>query len=500
VSSDEDLSQSAGRESRDLVRGTAYIFAADALLVPTGILTAAYLSRHFGSEGYGLLTLVSVLIVWLESNVALALSRPAIKLVGESKDWQLVGTTVLRLYVLAGLGLGAAVWAVSGPLSRLMAEGALSNYLRLLALDLPIFCAAQAHRNILVGLGRFRERAYIGAARLIARLLLIVTFAALSRSVAGAIWGSLFASLVELIVCRIYIRPRLFLRGAYAMRRLCGYALPLIMSALCMSLYSRLDLLLLKPLGATTTETGIYSIAQNLALLPSLFAFAFAPALLSTLSRLLSVGDSASALRVGRHAMRAVLLSTPLAALIAGAAPDLIVRIFGPEFLPAATLLRLLIFASLALLMISVTTGIMTAAGKPAWTLHCAWPLALAALAGHIVFIPLAGPVGAAWVTTAFAIAGAIATVCLVQRLWRIGPSAKTLWRSLAVSAPAYMIASLSHTTGLSLVLKLIVAGLFVIAALLLLGEFSAGEISAIRAMLNHRLNPAIEARGRTPA
>jgi hypothetical protein len=62
---------------------------ADALLVQTGILTAAYLSRRFGSEGYGLLTLASALVVWLESNVALALSRPANLIVGEAEDWQI---------------------------------------------------------------------------------------------------------------------------------------------------------------------------------------------------------------------------------------------------------------------------------------------------------------------------------------------------------------------------------------------------------------------------
>lgn len=497
MSAEAAPNSSASRASRHLLGGTARIFAADALLVPSGVLTAAFLSRRFGPEGYGLLTLASVLVVWLESNAAQALSRPAIKLVGEAEDWQAIGATVLRLYALAGLGLGAAIWAISAPLATLMAEEALAGYLRLLALDLPLFCAAQAHRNILIGLGRFQERACVGAARWIARLMLIVTFAAISGSIAGAIWGSLCASLFELIICRLYVRPRLFMRGAHPWRRLCGYALPLIGSALCMSLYGRLDLLLLKPLGATTAEIGIYGIAQNLAMLPALFSFAFAPALLSTLSRLLSDGDRGAALRVGRQAMRSVLLSLPPAAIIAGAAPDLVVGVFGPQFLPAAPLLRLLILAALALLMVSVTTSIMIAADKPAWTLHAAWPLLLAALAGHMVFIPLAGPVGAAAVTTAFAIAGAIMTICLVQRLWRIGPSANTLWRSAVVCAPAYMIASLPSATGLSLVLKLAGAGLFVVVALLLLGEFSKGEINALRATFRHCLHPAVEACGK---
>jgi O-antigen/teichoic acid export membrane protein len=146
--------------------------------------------------------------------------------------------------------------------------------------------------------------------------------------------------------------------------------------------------------------------------------------------------------------------------------------------------------------MVSVTTSIMIAAGKPAWTLHTAWPLLLAALAGHLVFIPVAGSVGAAAVTTALALAAAIVTVFLVHRLWGIGLGARTLRRGGVVCALVYMIASLPVTTGLSLVLKLAGAGLFVLIALLP-GEFSRREISVLRAMLRHRVHSIIETSGK---
>ena len=124
-----------------------------------------------------------------------------------------------------------------------------------------------------------------------ARLVLVVIFVVLSGSPAGAIWGTVCASLVELMVCRFYVRPALFARASYPLRSLCGYALPLVASALCMSLYSRLDLPMLKSLGGTAADAGVYGVAQNLALLPTLFSYAFAPALLSTLARALREGD-----------------------------------------------------------------------------------------------------------------------------------------------------------------------------------------------------------------
>lgn len=494
MSLEEEMNQPAARASHDLFGGTARIFAAEALLIPTGILTAAYLSRSFGPSGYGLFTLSSVLVVWIESNIAMALSRPAIKLISEAEDWHAVGSTVLRLYVLTGFGLGMSLWAISSLFASLMNEGVLAGYLRLLAIDVPLFCMAQAHRNIIVGLGRFRERAFISAIRWIARLALIVIFVEISRTPASAIWGSICASLIELIVCRLYVRPRLFLRRAYPMRHLCSYAVPLVASALCMSLYSRLDLLLLKPLGASVGETGLYGVAQNLSLLPSLFSIAFAPALLSTLSRALWSGDESTARQIGREAVRGTLLLMPVAAIIAGAAPDLIALIFGQEFYPATPLLRLLIFSALALLMIAVTTNVMTAAGKAAWTLHIAWPLLLCAIAGHFILIPLAGAIGAAWVTTVIAIAGAIVSIGLVHRLWQIAPSLGTLWRSAIVCASAYTMTAALPTTGFALALKLMGAGLFVIVELLLLGEFSAEELNRVRAILSRQAKPIVEA------
>lgn len=484
------------RRVHDLLGGTARIFAAEALLVPTGLATAAFLSRRFGPEGYGLLTLASVMVVWVESNVAAALSRPSIRLVGAADDWRPVGSAVLRLYTAVGLCLALALWAASAALAAALGEPGLAVYLKVLALDVPLFCAAQAHRNIIVGLGRFRERALVSAWRWVARLLLIVVFVLAEGSPLGALWGSVCASLVELAVCRRYARPRLFLRGAYPARRLSGYALPLVASALCVSLYSRLDLILLKALGGTNAEAGVYGVAQNLALLPSLFSFSFAPALLSTLSRALRDGDERAARVLARASMRGVILLTPLAAITAGAAPEIVGAIFGREFVAAATPLRLLVFGALALLFVSVTTNVLTAAGKPGWTLHVAWPLLVSAAVGHLLIIPRAGAAGAAFVTASLACAAALVTAALVRGVWRVSPPAPTLWRSAAVSLSVYALTALVPAPGLLLLPKLACAGLFVLAALILSGEFSREEIGAARALFRRRPRTGLEAPG----
>ena len=480
--------------TRRLFGGAARMLAAEALLVPVGVATAAFLSRRFGPEGYGLLTVAAVLVVWVETNVAAALSRPSIKLVGEAKDWGAVGAAVLRLHLFAGLALALALWAVAAPVSALLGEPALALYLPALALDVPVFCAAQAHRAVLVGTGRFRERAYASAARWIARLAFVVAFVQLTGTLAGAICGIVCSSLVELAVCRAYVRPRLFARVAYRARELCGYAVPLAASALCVSLYQRVDLLLLKALGATSAEAGFYAVAQNLSLLPALLSFSLAPALLSTLARALRDGETSAARETARQAMRAVLLAAPVAALAAGAAPEIVGLVFGQKFLPAAPLLRLLMPAALALVFVSVAMSVLAAAGRQTLTLYVACPLLFAATAGHLLLIPKAGALGAASVTAGLACAAALASAWLVHRLWRVAPPAGTLWRGAAVCLLAYASAAALPASGVLLLLKLAGAGALSAGAFVLLGEFDAGELRAARSVLGRAAKHKIAA------
>lgn len=488
-------SRARGGHARRLFAGAGQMLAAEALLVPVGVATAAYLSRRFGPGGYGLLSLAAVLVVWVETNVAAALSRPSIKLVCEGDDWRGVGAAVLRLHLFAGLALALALCASAAPLSALLGEPALKRYLPALALDLPFFCAAQAHRAVLVGTGRFRERAATSAARWAARLVLVVAFVQLTGTLAGAVCGIVCSSLVELIVCRAYVRPRLFARAAYRARELCGHALPLAASALCVSLYQRLDLLLLKALGASAAEAGHYAVAQNLSLLPGLLSFSLAPALLSTLTRALRDGDDAAARETARQALRAVLLAAPLAAGAAGAAPEIVALVFGEKFLPAVPLLRVLVPGAFALVLVSVASSILAAAGRQSWTLHVAWPLVAAAAAGHVLLIPKAGALAAASVTSCLACACALVSVLLVYRLWRVAPRAATLWRTAAACLSAYALTALLPAPGVLLIAKLAGAVLLSACVLVALGEFGVRELRrAARSLLGRNAVPKVTA------
>ena len=488
--------------ARHTVVGTLQGFAAEALSLPTGLLTATFLTRQLGPEGYGLLTVAASIVVWIEVTIALGFSRTAVKLVAEATDWQGVASRLVQAQLLVSLGAAALLIVVAPALASWLGAPELATCLRLFALDIPIFTLGNIHRSILIGRGYFGRRALLSASYWLSRMVLVFMFVGLGLSITGAILASIGASIVVLIGARVFVRPASLGRStlrqapgplaqgqraqdpALPFRSLWNYAVPVSLYLVGMSLFKRLDLLFVKALSGIPQAAGFYGAAQNLTIVPGLLAASFVPLLLAKLSQLSQQGQEASARAMTRQAMRLLFCLLPFAGMAAGAAPEVVVAIYGRPFLPAGPLLALLIFAALGLTMISVTTTILIAAGRPGLTFALTGPLVLLALGAHFVLVPRFGPSGAAAATTFLAWLGAGAAMLAVYRIWRILPPASTLLRSVLVCLLAYALAALWPTAGFLLLLKLPAIILLISFAFVLLGEFSDDEIALARSML----------------
>lgn len=474
------------KPKRNTFEGTVWGFLAEAVALPTGLVTAAFLTRHLGPDGYGIFSLAIIAILWIETGINSFLSSTTVKFVSQATDWRPVGTTVLRLYLLVSVLAMLLVGLLAQPLANILGEPAMSTYLRLFALDLPLAGLANAHLRILIGTGQYQPRAVVRAVRWVARLVLIVVLVELGLSVAGAIVGSMGATLVELIVARRCVRPSLAGQGV-ALRPLFQYATPLFASGLALHIFKKMDLFTLKALGGTASDAGFYAAAQNLALTPSLFAFAFSPLLLSSLNHMLRTGAPAAARRLGRNALRIIILLFPLAGMSAGAAREVVRLIYGANFEPAAPLLALLIFVGVALALASTGASILVALGRPGWTLALRGPLVPLALGGHFLLIPLLGSLGAALVTTAGAGLSALVSIGVVCYFWQMRLPHTTFLRSAFLTILAYGASALWPTAGLWLVIKLVLIAFGILLLFGLLGEFSTRELAMARSFLRRR-------------
>jgi O-antigen/teichoic acid export membrane protein len=270
----------------------------------------------------------------------------------------------------------------------------------------------------------------------------------------------------------------LFGSADFPVRRLWEAAVPLFLSAMSLRLFDKLDLFMLKTLGATAAQAGVYGIAQNLTMVTGIFSVSFSPLLLSTLTRLLRDGHPEHARLMARDSMRLILLLLPLAGLAAGSADEIVRLVAGPKFDGAGPLVALLIFETVTGTLYSVANSILTVGGKAKWTFWIAGPLVPLAALGHLVMIPRFGAFGAATVTTALSVGAAAVTLGAIWQMWRVAPPVASLARSVLLCAGAFALASLWPTAGVMLVMKLAVISVLVVIGYLVLGEFSGREIA----------------------
>jgi O-antigen/teichoic acid export membrane protein len=490
------ISSSVGKHILD---GTTRVFFAECLILPTGLITVVFLTRKLGPENYGFFALSAAIVIWIETSISSLFSRSTVQLVSEAHDWAPIGTSVIRAQLTIGCLSTLLLLLLAGPISDLLDAPVLTTYICFFALDIPFFSLANAHRDIMTGVGFFRGRARMTIWRWLSRLVLIVLLVELGFSVPGAILGSVGASVLGLLISRRYVRPSLLSPNSFPMRRLVLYALPLSLFAISMQAYGKMDLLLLKTLGGSADQAGMYSAAQNLSIVPGILSLSFSPILQSSLGNLLKAGQNEAAAKVVRYTLHAVVWLLPFAAMTAGASSEIVPLIYGERYSSAAPLLAILIHAALAWLTISVASAILIAGGKPSWPFRIIGPMVPLALGGHLLLIPKFGPIGASLVTTLISTFGAVSTIVAVYQVWNSLSLISTIVRSAGVSALVILLAMLWPTPGFLVLFKIFVISLLIVAGVFLLREFGRAEISFVGSMLRltdrrekrHNFDPA---------
>lgn len=462
--------------NRNIASGTAQVFLSESLALPFGLLSSAYLTRNLGAEDYGLFTITSILIIWVSILIAGIFAQATVNFVGKSGDWRPVATTSLQLNFAAGLTMALLIWLLAEPISIIFHEPKIAQYLRLFSPQPIITSLVSVHRNTLIGTGRFRERAIAGSVHWPIKLMLIVILVGLGLSVTGAILAYMGATLVELAIYRYYIQPSIYCRKPFPAKKLLRLAGPLFLFALCMRMIHRVDLFIVKALGQTPEEAGFFGAAQNLAIVPGLLALSFSPLLLATLVRMTKEGLSREAHDLTRNSIRLVVAMIPFAGMAAGATYEIVVFVFGPEFVAAGSFFSWLIFSKVGFVLTSVCAVMMISAEKIMWTLYLGIPMLLITIVGLVAVVPDYGGEGAAMTTAVVTLMGTIFALLIANHLWRGSLPFTTIARSALLCTVAYYAGRCFHADGLLLVFKLATIVIMIPGGFYLLGEFSSKE------------------------
>jgi O-antigen/teichoic acid export membrane protein len=425
---------------RSMAAGGVFMILGRAAILPAGLLTAIFLARTLGPADFGIYNVALSVIVWARMTISMLLNRASIKLISESADWQPLAIALIHIQLLLGTVAGVVAFLASPVLAIGLGEAALEPVLRVFAIIIPISTLAQAYRNTLNGRRAFRRSALLPVVAETSRFLLVLLLVGLGLGLMGAAWAALGAACAELWFALRSLRLRLWQRGTVPGKQFLRYSVPLFLDTLAKRLHKRVDLWAVQGL-AGATAAGHYSVALSVNTVGNVFSHALSPVILATVSEAWALGQKDAARALIRQSLRLTLWLLPFAALGAGAAPALIVLVFGDAYLPAAPLLAWLSFSAVALVIMSVTAAIFAAAGRPGTAFAFNVPLLILALVGYLVLVPRLGAIGAAATTTTTAWGVALATMAGVHRFCQAGPGRGTIARIAVTSAIAYALA-----------------------------------------------------------
>ena len=216
--------------------GTLQGFAASSLSLPTGILTAAFLSRILGPVNYGVLTVAASIVIWIEGAMTMGFNRAAVKFVAEAEDWRSVSTRFLQAQLMVSMGTALLLALVAPILASWLNAAELSTYLRLFSIGIPFSALFNIHQSILVGRGFFGSRAFLIATYWLSRMVLIFLFVGLWSSVVSAIAALVVSYVFVFVGARFFINPSLLGDSDLSFNNLWDFALPLFLFAVGVSI------------------------------------------------------------------------------------------------------------------------------------------------------------------------------------------------------------------------------------------------------------------------
>lgn len=378
-----------------VLRDSSVLLLGNWLNLVIALVTSALLARALGTDGFGAMalamTFVNFIIMFIDAHTDEALIRfMGAALARGERDAALTFfyAAVALDMLVAGLALGAVVVVVP-PVARTYPDGALLEHLVwIYLLSTPFNILQSNFESVFKTFKRFRLSTVIRIASSIFSLILLVGLAA--QGVGAVIWGQVVVVIVTFALFAGFAVWLLFknLRGARARdyRQTFRQLLPFVFHTSFMgslkSVAANIDILVLGAL-ASTSAVGFYKIARSAVNLIALPVAPVTTVIYPLMNEAWAVGDRARVkYLIQRFMLYSGAITIGLTAVILVTADGLVSAVYGADYLPVATLVRIMSFG---VILESVLGWVRTAAlsaGKPGL-------VTFTGTMASIVFIPL---------------------------------------------------------------------------------------------------------------
>jgi O-antigen/teichoic acid export membrane protein len=464
---------------REIGQGTLWLFLAEALALPGGLLIARILSLRLGPAQYGRYGLATAIVLAAEWLIVAAYARISVQLLSYTQIRDELERSVIRHYLFTALLAAAALLFCAKAFALALHAPSLASDLRWLCLDVPLFALAYAQRSILTARREYSGRASAIAVRWVSRVSCTWVFLTLGFGVHAALWAWPLSSFAE-IVCIRKLPLRLLFESTKVPVGLWREAWAPFLFAAGQRILERIDLILLQALGTAAPSIGLYVAAQNMSVLPGLFAGSLSPVLIAAMTREYSLGREGATRQSAALSLKITLYLLPLAAVFGFCGPEIATFAFGPSFRGAGSLTGWLMVSYIGIALASTAASIISSQGKHRLTAYFSLPAA--ALAGILqsAVIPQYGVKGAAIVSAAVGLATGLAAMAAVYRMWNQSFPIAMVLRAAAGTLAAVFLAQFGPVYSFHLPARLCCLLLVSGSTLLVTGEWQALPIDRI--------------------
>ncbi len=472
-----------------MFRGTFYMTIAKLVLVLTGFLLHTILGRWLGPEQFGIFGIINSFIVMLEFILLASIARGVSKFIAEDEDKaRTIINAGFKIQSVIGIAIFCIFFFGADLIANLLNDPELSVYFKMFSFLIPIAGFAVIYEFALNGVKAFGRQAIIMIIFHISRLIATLFFVYIGLSVKGAIMGLILSDIIRLLAGRYFCKD-FRSEGDFPLKQLITFSLHIGIYSVAGTLLFNIDLIAVKVLLKENLFAGLYTSAQAIARMPWFIAGAISMALFPLVSRSISEGDDELTKKYLNQTLRYVLaICIPFSFLINATSQSLLPMLFGQVYADAATPLNILIFGMSFMTINTILNTVILASERPFVAVAIGMVLVLIDIILNIFLVPKMGINGAAWAATITGIAGCVLSGGYLFYRFNIRVNLASAARILLSSIIVYFIATLYLTEGFMLFANYIALSIVFFVLLIILGEFTIGDIMNLKGSILKKL------------
>jgi len=464
----------------ELKKGTAFLITGWIIQLIAGYVINFYLARSLGREAFGIYGVVMSILIWIEIGAINSFPLAIQKFV--SADVSNAGAIVRSasrlqfffIMVLFLIGFGAAPY-----IADTLKDGSITFFIRIAVVDIWLYGFFFVFQSLQNGLKNFGRQSIIMVIYSIAKLCFVLLFVSMSRSITSALLANVAGSGAGLTAGIIFFRKVEHGENDHSsyIKPLIRFVVPIAIYSIMINLLLNVDLWIVKYFLGSGCSADYYS-AGIIAKVPYYLFFSISAVALPAISNALADKRTDRVGKTIQNSLRyLIILSVIISVLATVYGREIINLFFGPQYLSAGDILKVLIWGMSSLACFFLLTTIINADNRPVKSFMITGVVLIIDLILNLILVQRMGVMGAALSTTVSVTTGCIIAGCVVIRRFNAFIKMITVIRVASAAVIIYFISNVFTVRGAMIIISGAALAILYGLILILMRELSWREL-----------------------